>query len=164
MMNFFYQLLFVGCLLHLSCTVAISQGISRSVISFGGSEYNSANGLTLDATMGQIAIDELIGPYTLTQGFQQGDLLNAEFPETPEIEATIFPNPFEDVLQIMIKLDAEIEMRVYDVLGQVVFTTIPQTEEMMIRTTDWATGIYFVNFTAGGKRLYVEKVIKQATN
>jgi len=141
-----------------------SQEISRSVISFGGTEYRSVDGFTLDATMGEIVIEQFVGPYVLTQGFQQGDLLDGELPETPEIDATVFPNPFDESLQIMITLDADLEMRVYDVLGQIVYTAIPETEEFMISTSDWPTGMYFVNFNAGGKRLFVEKVIKQATN
>jgi len=162
-MDTFLKMFFSILLMLLVSTVTISQEISRSVISFGGSEYRSADGFTLDATMGEMVIEDFTGPFLLTQGFQQGDLSDAEFPETPDIDASVFPNPFEDVLLVDIKLDADIEMRVYDVLGQIVYSTIPQTEEMMIQTSDWATGVYFVNFTAGGKRLFVEKVIKHTS-
>lgn len=157
--KFFFSLL----VLIISPHLIFSQEISRSVISFGGSEYTSPEGFTLDATMGQVAIYDLKGPYTLTQGFQQGDVPNVVFPETPEIEAAIFPNPFEDELQINIKLDADIEMRVYTVLGQLIYNTMPQSEEIIIQTGDWHTGVYFINFSAGGKRLFSEKVVKHTS-
>lgn len=162
-MNTFKTLLIISAVLLLGAELMTAQSISRSVITFGGSEYTSSNGLSLDATMGQIAIETFNGPYTLTQGFQQGDLLDAEFAETPEIDASVFPNPFEDELQINLRLDAEIEMRVYNVLGQLVYFTFPQTEEFTLRTSDWHTGVYFINFSAGGKRLNVEKVIKHTS-
>lgn len=162
-MNIFKYFVLVFILFTVNPTIGFSQSISRSVITFGGSEYGTANGLTLDATMGQIAIHDLTGPYLLTQGFQQGELQAAEFPETPEIDASIFPNPFEEELMINIKLDADIEMRVYTVLGQLIYLTKPQTEDMIIQTNDWQTGVYFISFSAGGKRLFTEKIIKQTT-
>jgi len=143
--------------------VIFSQEISRSVISFGGSEYTSSEGFTLDATMGEMVIENFRGPYTLTQGFQQGEILDVAFPETPEIEAAIFPNPFEDELQVKIRLDADIEMRIYTVLGQLIYATMPQSEEITIQTSDWHTGVYFINFSAGGKRLFSEKVVKHTS-
>lgn len=159
-MNTFKALLST-CLIYSCCfQILYAQEISRSVISSGGTEYSSENGLSLDATFGEIVIEDFRGPFILTQGFQQGDILEGEDVPTPEIDATIFPNPFEDELLIDIKLDADIEMRVYNVLGQLVYNTIPQTEQMSIRTSDWHTGVYFVYFSAGGKRLFVEKVIK----
>jgi hypothetical protein len=162
-MNNFKSYLTVILLLSIMPLSGFSQEISRSVITFGGSEYGAENGLTLDATLGQIAIHELTGPYVLTQGFQQGDLADVVYPATPDIEASIFPNPFEDELQINILLYSEIEIRVYNVLGQLIYTTMPQTEEMVIQTTDWHTGVYFINFSAGGKRLFTEKVIKHTS-
>lgn len=143
--------------------VAHSQSISRSVTSSGGSEYRAENGTSLDATIGETIIELFDGPYILTQGFQQGDLSDADFPETPEIMANVFPNPFEDELQISIRLDAEIEMRVYNVLGQLVYVFIPDIEQFSIQTSDWHTGVYFVNFLADGKRLFVEKVVKHTS-
>ena len=139
------------------------QSISRSVIAFGGTEYNSENGNSLDATFGEMVIEHFRQDYVLTQGFQQGDILNLASPPTPEIDATVFPNPFEDVLMIDITLDADIKMRIYNVLGQLVYSTSPETEEMTIQTSDWHTGVYFVNFNAGGKTLFVEKVIKHTS-
>lgn len=162
-MNNFKSYLTAILLLSIMPLSGFTQEISRSVITFGGSEYSAENGLTLDATMGQIAIHELTGPYVLTQGFQQGDLADVVYPETADIEVSIFPNPFEDELQINILLDSEIEIRVYNVLGQLIYTTLPQAEEMVIQTTDWHTGVYFINFSAGGKRLFTEKVIKHTS-
>jgi len=142
---------------------AYSQSISRSVISSGGTEYRSTNGFSLDATIGETVIEDFSGPFILTQGFQQGDLLEVKFPETPDIEASLFPNPFEDELLVNIRLDADIEMRVYTAIGQLIYSVKPQTEEMSIQTTDWQTGIYFVSFSANGKRLFSEKVVKHTS-
>jgi len=157
--HLFLALVLVGVYHH----DAYSQTLSRSVISSGGTEYRSANGFTLDATLGEAVIEDFSGPFLLTQGFQQGDLLVVKFPETPEIEASLFPNPFEDELLVNIRLDADIEMRVYTAIGQLIYTVKPETEEMSIQTNDWHTGIYFVSFSANGKRLFSEKVVKHTS-
>lgn len=150
-------------LIHLICGTGFSQSISRSVIASGGTEQYSNTEFSLDVTFGEMIIEDFDGPFLLTQGFQQGDLSVPSFPPTPEITATVFPNPFEDGLQISIRLDAEIEMRVYNILGQLVYTFIPDIEEFSIQTSDWHTGVYFVNFLADGKRLFVEKVVKHTS-
>lgn len=157
---------------HLSITILLliiiqvsghAQSISRSVIASGGTEQYSISNYSIESTFGEMIIEDFDGPYLLTQGFQQGDLSEVSFPETPDITATVFPNPFDEMLDITVRLDAEIEMRVYNILGQMVYAVIPDTENFTIPTTDWGTGVYLVNFTAGGKRLYVEKVIKHVS-
>jgi len=73
------------------------------------------------------------------------------------------PNPFREVLSVLVEggRAAEVEVRIYDALGQLVRTESLQTDSSFsIPTTDWQPGIYFVQLSWNGRISHTEKVVK----
>ena len=69
---------------------------------------------------------------------------------------TIAPNPFESTLQIHFEKVLNSLCQVYDGQGKNMYNNVVTSQEVVVDTKTWASGIYFVEYE--GK---VKKVIKK---
>ncbi len=127
-------------LLTLITTLSVS---AQEVVSTQGDSYSNANG-SIDFTIGEVVINtETDGTNDLTQGFHQTNwnFLGVEN-HTPNYEATIFPNPTEDVLNIRTSTFENVTYTLYDAQGKLVMQNILSGEQTPIQVSQLAPGSY----------------------
>ena len=81
---------------------------------------------------------------------------NNDFPNSIEDiseEVIIYPNPFTDILYL--KEEEDIEVR--DLLGKIIYTSASTNR---IQTSDWDSGVYFVNLQKRNRTIKIIKILK----
>ena len=147
-------------LISLLATISIS---AQEVISTQGDSY-SGSGLVLDFTVGEVIINTAsssTGSNTLTQGFHQTNwnFLGVEN-HTPNYEATIFPNPTEDVLNIRTSTFENVTYTLYDAQGKLVMQDILSAEQTPIQVSQLAPGSYSLTLNNETQNLKTFKLVK----
>jgi hypothetical protein len=101
-----------------------AQKITAQVIDASGGTQR-ANGYTITYSIGQTAIDVLANStYIITQGFQQANTnvvtSTKNEAEKLDFQATIFPNPTQDVLNLNIESEnaQDFKISLYNLVGQ----------------------------------------------
>jgi hypothetical protein len=92
---------------------------AQEVVSSQGQTYSNANG-SIDFTVGEVIINTgSNGTNDLTQGFHQTNwnFLGVE-DFAPDYQATIFPNPTQDVLNIKTSVFENVTYTLYDAQTQ----------------------------------------------
>ncbi|NNC82090.1 MAG: T9SS type A sorting domain-containing protein [Flavobacteriales bacterium] len=72
------------------------------------------------------------------------------------------PNPADDAVRLNLdRLDTPLNIQVFDILGQEVWTSrmAMGQEWLEIPTAAWNSGIYFVTFSAGDRAIHSEKLV-----
>jgi hypothetical protein len=73
----------------------------------------------------------------------------------------LMPNPCSDKLFVNYEsLSGIVEMRVYSVLGKLVYSNHLSGSPAEINTASWPPGLYFVCIQVGSKRV-VQKILKE---
>lgn len=147
----------VASLLFLGSTHA------QEVISSQGESYSNANG-SIDFTIGETIIATgTDGSYDVTQGFHQS---NWNFvgldDQEPSFEATIYPNPTVEVLNIKVTVFDNIHYIMYDANGKIVSTDVLSSEITVINVANLVKGSYSVSlFDTDENLIKTFKLIKQ---
>ena len=118
-------------------------GTAQEVVSSQGETYSNANG-SIDFTVGEVIINTgSNGTNDLTQGFHQTNwnFLGVE-DFAPDIQATIFPNPTQDVLNIKTSVFENVTYTLYDAQGKLVLQNILSAEQTPIQVSQLAPGAY----------------------
>ncbi len=116
---------------------------AQEVVSSQGETYSNANG-SIDFTVGEVIINTgSNGTNDLTQGFHQTNwnFLGVE-DFAPDYQATIFPNPTEDVLNIRTSTFENVTYTLYDTQGKLVMQNILSAEQTPIQVSQLAPGAY----------------------
>jgi hypothetical protein len=116
---------------------------AQEVVSSQGETYSNANG-SIDFTVGEVIINTgSNGTNDLTQGFHQTNwnFLGVE-DFAPDIQATIFPNPTQDVLNIKTSVFENVTYTLYDAQGKLVIQNILFAEQTPIQVSQLAPGNY----------------------
>ena len=129
-------------------------GTAQEVVSSQGETYSNANG-SIDFTVGEVIINTgSNGTNDLTQGFHQTNwnFLGVE-DFAPDIQATIFPNPTQDVLNIKTSVFENVTYTLYDAQGKLVLQNILSAEQTPIQVSQLAPGAYSLEliFEEGNK-------------
>ena len=135
---------------------------AQEVVSTQGDSYSNASG-SIDFTLGEVIIaTETDGTNDLTQGFHQTNwnFLGVEN-HTPNYEATIFPNPTEDVLNIRTSTFENVTYTLYDAQGKLVMQDIFSAEQTPIQVSQLAPGSYSLTLNNETQNLKTFKLIKQ---
>ena len=143
-----------------SLFVAISVSAQEVVATQGGS-YSSSSA-NIDFTIGEVIIDTgTDGTNDLTQGFHQTNwnFLGVEN-HAPNYEATIFPNPTEDVLNIKTSSFENVTYTLYDAQGKLVMQNILSAEQTPIQVSQLAPGSYSLTLNNETQNLKTFKLIK----
>ena len=118
-------------------------GTAQEVVSSQGETYSNANG-SIDFTVGEVIINTgSNGTNDLTQGFHQTNwnFLGVE-DFAPDYQATIFPNPTQDVLNIKTSVFENVTYTMYDAQGKLVIHNILTAEQTPIQVSQLAPGAY----------------------
>ena len=116
---------------------------AQEVVSTQGESYSNASA-KIDFTIGEVVINTVTdGTKELTQGFHQTNwnFLGLE-DYAPDYQATIFPNPTQDVLNIKTSVFENVTYTLYDARGKLVLQNILSAEQTPIQASQLAPGSY----------------------
>ena len=116
---------------------------AQEVVSTQGDSYSNASA-NIDFTIGEVIINTgTDGSHDLTQGFHQTNwnFLGVE-DFAPDYEASIFPNPTSDVLNIKTSSFENVTYTLYDAQGKLVLHSILAAEVTPIQVSHLAPGSY----------------------
>ena len=134
---------------------------AQEVVSSQGETYSNANG-SIDFTVGEVIINTgSNGTNDLTQGFHQTNwnFLGVE-DFAPDYQATIFPNPTQDVLNIKTSVFENVIYSLYDAQGKLVMQNILSAEQTPIQVSQLAPGSYSLTLNNETQNLKTFKLIK----
>jgi hypothetical protein len=121
---------------------------AQEVVSTQGYSYSNSNA-GIDFTIGEVIINTgTDGSHDLTQGFHQTNwnFLGVE-DFAPDYEASIFPNPTSDVLNIKTSSFENVTYTLYDAQGKLVLQSILAAEVTPIQVSHLAPGAYSLQLT-----------------
>jgi len=146
-------------LFSLFATISVS---AQEVVATQGDSYSNASG-NIDFTIGEVIINTgTYGNNDLTQGFHQTNwnFLGVE-DFVPSYEATIFPNPTSEVLNIRISTFENVTYTLYDAQGKLVMQDKLSAEQTAIPVSQLAAGSYSLTLNNRTQNLKTFKLIKQ---
>jgi hypothetical protein len=147
-------LLFLTLLTTL-CTTA------QAVVSTQGDSYSNASA-NIDFTIGEVVINTgTDGTNDLTQGFHQTNWNFVGLEDhAPSYEATIFPNPTSEVLNIRTSTFENVTYTLYDAQGKLVMQDILSSEQTPIQVGQLAPGNYSIFLNNETQNLKTFKLVK----
>lgn len=75
---------------------------------------------------------------------------------------SVFPNPVQDVLSLQSNIGSQAwQIRVFDALGRLKYSTYAKTDQLRINTERWETGPYVIVFTGPDGEIDRLRIIKQ---
>jgi hypothetical protein len=116
---------------------------AQEVIATQGESYSNASA-NIDFTIGEVVINTgTDGTNDITQGFHQTNwnFLGVE-DHAPNYEATIFPNPTSDLLNIKTSTFENVTYTLYDAQGKLVMQDKLSAEQTPIQVSQLAPGSY----------------------
>ena len=139
---------------------------AQEVVSTQGGSYSNASA-NIDFTIGELVINTVTdGTNALTQGFHQTNWNFVGLEDyAPDYQATIFPNPTQDVLNIRTSTFENVTYTLYDAQGKLVIQNILTAEQTPIQVSQLAPGAYsleliFENSNDGPLSLSKRKTFK----
>ena len=125
---------------------------AQEVVSTQGDSYFNTSG-GVDFTIGEVVINTATdGSNNLTQGFHQ---TNWNFLGMEDFalsyEASIFPNPTEDVLNIRTSTFENVTYTLYDAQGKIVLQDVLSAEQTPIQVSHLAPGGYSLELIFAGE-------------
>ena len=146
-------------LFSLFASISVS---AQEVVSTQGESYSNASA-KIDFTIGEVVINTgTDGTNDLTQGFHQTNwtFLGVE-DFAPNFQATIFPNPTQDVFNIKTSVFENVTYTLYDAQGKLVMQNILSAEQTPIQVSHLAPGSYSLTLNNETQTLKTFKLIKQ---
>jgi hypothetical protein len=135
--------------------------IADAVVTLNGEVYGAGQ-YVFDLLPGEYDYSVTKENYTEAAGQVNVDedlVLNITIQSTvnvPQLEASeirLFPNPASDFINIQAESVIN-EIRVFDLLGQLVFTSVGQDNSFRFNVSDWKNGIYLVQvMTSNGSEI-----------
>ncbi len=127
-------------LLSLFMTLFLS---AQEVVSVQGDSYSNASA-NIHFTIGELVINTVTdGTNDITQGFHQTNWNFVGLEDyAPNYEVTIFPNPTEDILNIITSEFENMTYSLYDAQGKLVIQNILSAEQTSIQVGQLAQGSY----------------------
>ncbi len=158
--NIFYLFLLVA-------NALFGQKITSQVIDASGGTHR-ANGFTMTYSIGQTAVETLKNAnYIITQGFQQANkntmIDTEEDPQRPDFQATIYPNPTQDVLNLSIENANEKGFRIalYNLVGQQISQSSFLGNSHQIEVSQLPVGEYIIRLqNMDNQKVMVSKFLK----
>ena len=147
--------------LVLSMLLATTTATAQEVVSTQGDSYSNGTA-NIDFTIGEVVINTgTDGTNDITQGFHQTNwnFLGVE-DHAPSYEATIFPNPTSEVLNIRTSTFENVTYSLYDAQGKLVLQDKLSSEQTKIPVSNLATGSYSLILNNETQNLKTFKVIK----
>ena len=146
-------------LFSLFASISVS---AQEVVSTQGESYSNASA-KIDFTIGEVVINTgTDGTNDLTQGFHQTNWTCLGVEDfAPNFQATIFPNPTQDVFNIKTSVFENVTYTLYDAQGKLVMQNILSAEQTPIQVSQLAPGSYSLTLNNETQNLKTFKLIKQ---
>lgn len=139
-----------------------SQTLAPQVVATSGKSFSSPTG-QVDFTIAEVVTSTLLnGSNCLTQGFHQPEILFTSI-ENSENEFTfrLYPNPTKQFVIVESTQETEMQVHVYDAMGNAIQKSNLFTKEITIDLGSLASGHYVMAITnASGKHLFSYTMIK----
>jgi hypothetical protein len=148
--------------LTLCLLFAVNFMFAQEVISTQGESYSNANG-SIDFTIGEVVTNTgTDGVNDITQGFHQTNwrFLSVES-HVPNYEATIFPNPTSELLNINASAFKDLSYTLYDLQGKLVMQDKLSSEQTSVQVSQLVPGAYTLRLNNETQNLKTFKLIKQ---
>jgi len=145
-------------LFSLLATISVS---AQEVVSTQGDSYSNGTA-NMDFTIGEVVINTgTDGTNDLTQGFHQTNWNFVGLEDhAPDYEATIFPNPTLEVLNIRTSTFKNVTYTLYDALSKIVIQDILSSYETPVQVSQLAPGNYSLTLNNGTQNLKTFKLVK----
>ncbi|MDG1659100.1 MAG: T9SS type A sorting domain-containing protein [Crocinitomicaceae bacterium] len=145
-------------LFSLLATISVS---AQEVASTQGDSYSNGTA-NMDFTIGEVVINTgTDGTNDLTQGFHQTNWNFVGLEDhAPDYEATIFPNPTLEVLNIRTSTFNNVTYTLYDALSKIVIQDILSSDETPVQVSQLAPGNYSLTLNNGTQNLKTFKLVK----
>ncbi len=145
-------------LFSLFATLTVS---AQEVVSTQGDSYSNASG-NIDFTIGEVIINTgTDGSNDLTQGFHQTNWNFVGLEDhSPNYEATIFPNPTSEVLNIRTSAFENVTYSLYDAQGKLVMQDMLSAEQTPIQVSQLVPGAYSLTLNNQTQNLKTFKLVK----
>ena len=134
---------------------------AQEVVATQGDSYSNTS-TQIDFTIGEIIINtESDGVNTLTHGFHQTNwnFIGLEN-HAPEYEASIFPNPTSEILNIRTSTFENVTYTLYDAQGKLILQGKLTQVQTPIRVGQLATGKYSLILDSQNQKLKTFKLVK----
>ena len=143
----------------------VSAQLHHQMLSSQGSTSKTNNGVIVTQTIGQ---QSAIGNYTnngfdIGQGFQQANWARIILEETTsEFEVSLYPNPFQGIINIQHNTDEDITINVFDPAGKLVFNNILSVTgpNQSVNLEQLSSGVYLIHLQSN-QLAYFTKLIKK---
>lgn len=141
--------------------LGISSFYSQEVITTAGQIFNS-NGINLSWSIGEpitTTVDD--GNTTLTQGYQQANLIISSLEEKDVNTYSVFPNPTHNqfTIQSFNNIETPLIGLIYNIEGQLIKKLKVSDLSTVIRLDQIPAGVYFLILSEGSKNS-TYKIIK----
>lgn len=135
---------------------------AQEVVSTQGDSYSNASA-SIDFTIGEVITNTgTDGTNDITQGFHQTSWNFVGLEDfAPNFEATIFPNPTSDVLNIKTNAFENVTYTLYDAQGKLVMQDVLSAEQTTIQVSQLAPGSYSLSLNNQTQNLKTFNLIKQ---
>ena len=145
-------------LFSLFASISVS---AQEVVSTQGESYSNGSA-KIDFTIGEVVINTgTDGTNELTQGFHQTNWNFVGLEDyAPDYQATIFPNPTQDVLNIRTSTFENVTYTLYDAQGKLVIQNILTAEQTPIQVSQLAPGSYSLTLNNATQNLKIFKLVK----
>jgi hypothetical protein len=147
--------------LVLSMLLTTITATAQEVVSTQGDSYSNGSA-KIDFTIGEVVINTgTDGTNDLTQGFHQTNwnFLGVE-DHAPSYEATVFPNPTSEVLNIRTSTFENVTYTLYDAQGKLVLQDKLSAEQTAIQVSQLAPGSYSLILNNRTQNLKTFKLVK----
>ena len=145
-------------LFSLLSTIAVS---AQEVLSTQGDSYSNTSA-NINFTIGEVVINTgTNGTNELTQGFHQTywNFLGME-DHSPSFNATVFPNPTSEVLNIRTSSFENVRYTLYNAQGKLLIQDILSAEQTPVQVGQLAPGSYSIILNNQTQNLKTFKLIK----
>jgi len=134
------------------------------VATAGGSGATTA--VTVTWTIGETITESIVGSnVTLTQGFNQGDIIITAVrdAEVNGLVLKLFPNPASDIVNITAETEGtdNLKFALFDIFGRKIREDKLVLPESQIPVSDIKPGIYFLKIYAGNRETGIYRIIKK---
>ena len=151
-------------LLFVFAYIPVSSQLHHQMLSSQGSTSKTNSGIVATQTIGQTSV---IGVYTnkeikISQGYQQSFLGRSESSIDPYLNAFIFPNPFDDIINIKYNTEFDIEVSLFDITQKSIYNSTLQASDVYhtINLETLSSGVYLI-ILRSNKGIYSTKLIKK---
>lgn len=138
--------------------LCLAQKITSQTIDVSGGAH-AANSYTMTYSVGQTASTTIrANTYIITQGFQQAEqnkTIDTKNSQLIDFQATVFPNPTSDILQLSIEgnVENDFKIQVFNLNGQLLIAKEFNGSTFEIEVQDLPKGEYILTLNKGESRL-----------